>query len=145
MRRFVILCCAMLFFSSCKVEPKEIDFGYDVCHFCKMTIVDKPFAAEVVNSKGKAFMYDAIECMVNNNLNEHIDASLFLVFDYTNYNEFINAKESYFVISETIKSPMGENLAAFKEKFSAEKFINVNKGKMFNWEELNAYFKKYAK
>ena len=38
---------------SCKVEPDEIEYGKDGCHFCKMTIVDNQHAAELVTAKGK--------------------------------------------------------------------------------------------
>lgn len=145
MMRYGYLLSLMLLITACKVEPKEINFGDDVCHYCKMTIVDKPFAAEVVNSKGKAFMYDAIECMVNNNITEQLDAALFLVFDYTSYNQFIDAKQSYYVISDKIKSPMGENLAAFNDKSIAENFVKTNSGILLNWDELNTYFKQHEK
>lgn len=141
MRRFSFIFLLLISITSCSVEPKEINFGSDVCHFCKMTIVDKPFAAEVVNSKGKAFVYDAIECMVNNTLADPLDASLFLVYDYINPSEFIDATNAYFVISNKVKSPMGGNLAAFKNKSDADKFISANTGILLNWTELNSYLK----
>lgn len=130
-------------FISCKVEPKEINFGQDACHYCKMTIVDKPFASEIVNSKGKVYMYDAIECMIKNLENENIDAKMYLVFDFKNPNQFINALEAYYVISDKIKSPMGENLAAFNSKSSSEKFIENNGGKLYKWTEIKNHFKSY--
>lgn len=38
---------------SCSIAPEPINYGQDGCHFCKMTIVDKVHAAEIVTTKGK--------------------------------------------------------------------------------------------
>lgn len=141
MKKIIIYIISMVIFVSCKIEPKEINFGQDACYYCKMTIVDKPFASEIVNSKGKVYMYDAIECMIKNLKDEKLTAKMYLVYDFKNPNQFINAKESYYVISDKIKSPMGENLAAFNSKSSAQNFIENNGGKLYNWEEIKNHFK----
>ncbi|MDH3381587.1 MAG: nitrous oxide reductase accessory protein NosL [Flavobacteriaceae bacterium] len=143
MKKIIIYVISIVLFVSCKVEPKEINFGHDACHYCKMTIVDKPYASEIVNSKGKVYMYDAIECMLKNLEDENLDAKMYLVFDFKNPNQFINALEAYYVISDKIKSPMGENLAAFNSKSSSEKFIENNGGKLYNWDEIKNHFKSY--
>ncbi len=63
--KFVLLLLSLLFFVvGCSVEESPINYGKDACNFCKMNIVDKQHAAEIVTSKGKPFKYDAIECMV---------------------------------------------------------------------------------
>lgn len=143
MKKIIIYIISIVLFISCKVEPKEINLGQDACFYCKMTIVDKPFASEIVNSKGKVYMYDAIECMIKNLEDENLDAKIYLVYDFENPNQFINVSESYFVISNKIKSPMGENLAAFNSKSSAEKFIENNGGKLYNWTKIKDHFKSY--
>ncbi len=142
MKIVILIVFSTLLFTSCKIEPKEINFGLDACHFCKMTIVDKPFAAEIVSVKGKVYVYDAIECMIKNKEVENIDASLYLVYDYLTATAFMDATKSHYVISEQIKSPMSENLAAFQTKALAEEFIKNNGGTQFNWIEINTYFKK---
>ena len=68
---------------SCGISPKPIDYGSDGCHYCSMTIVDHQHAAEIVTTKGKAFKFDAVECMMNHL--KDIDVStvqLFLVNDF---------------------------------------------------------------
>ena len=60
-----IVTILFLSLAACTVAPVPINFGSDGCHFCKMTIVDKQHAAELVTSKGKAYKYDAIECMID--------------------------------------------------------------------------------
>ena len=136
---------SLFIFLSCNVEPKEINYGNDHCHFCDMTVVDKTHAAEYVTTKGRAYMFDAVECLVmdiNKNKNED-QLSFVLVADYANPGELVNAKEATYLISEKIKSPMGANLSAFGSKETALKTQIENGGKLFSWEELKAKFSKY--
>ncbi len=107
--RFLFVAIALLVVVSCEVSPKPIDYGSDGCHFCSMTIVDRQHAAEIVTKKGKAFKFDAVECMMNHL--KDIDVStveLFLVNDYLAPGELIDAKKTTFLISKDIPSPMGE-------------------------------------
>ena len=129
---------------SCKVAPKEISYGKDHCHLCDMTVVDKTHAAEYVTKKGKAYMFDAVECMVrdiNKNGNEENMAFL-LVADYGNPGELVNAKEATFLISENIKSPMGANLSAFSSNELAQATQEEYGGELYNWEQLKSQFLK---
>lgn len=123
----------MLFLVSCKIAPKAIQYGTDVCHSCQMTIVEKTHAAEIVTKKGRAYKYDAIECMLQDLDKRDINTvELFLVTDYLKPTVLINAKEATFLISKEIKSPMGANLSAF-----ANKEAITASGEQFNWEEIN--------
>ena len=55
----------LIFISACTVEPQPIQYGRDNCAFCKMTIVDGRYGSELVSSKGKVFKFDAVECLIN--------------------------------------------------------------------------------
>ena len=136
----IVIVFSLLLTVSCKVEPKEINYGQDHCVHCDMTVVDKSHSAEYVTKKGKAYMFDAVECMVmkvNQDKNED-QMEFLLVADYANPGELVDAKTATFLISEKIKSPMGANLSAFSSKESAEKFLKENGGKLFTWDQLKA-------
>ena len=136
----IVVVFSLLLTVSCKVEPKEINYGQDHCVHCDMTVVDKSHSAEYVTKKGKAYMFDAVECMVmkvNQDKNED-QMEFLLVADYANPGELVDAKTATFLISEKIKSPMGANLSAFSSKESAEKFLKENGGKLFTWDQLKA-------
>jgi len=132
----------LLFLFNCNVSPQPIDYGNDACHFCKMTIVDKQHAAEIVTHKGKAYKFDSSECMVN--FLDEFDSStvkLFLSNDFSEPETLIDATQATFLISEQIPSPMGANLSAFKDRQGA---INTQKekgGSLYSWVELLNYFK----
>lgn len=65
MNKLVIFSILFILITSCSIEPAKIQYGKDACHYCKMNIVDKMHAAQYVTKKGKAFKYDAVECMLN--------------------------------------------------------------------------------
>ena len=125
---------------SCTPSPKPIAFGSDACHYCKMTIVDQQHAAEVVTAKGKAFQFDAIECMVNylGTQNEEEYAFL-LVTDYEKPAELIPAEPSYYLISPNIPSPMGAYLSAFETQERARAVQSEKGGEIFDWKGLLAH------
>lgn len=123
--------------SSCSVKPQQIVYGTDGCHFCRMTIVDQQHAAQMVTKKGKAFKFDAIECMVNH-LKE-VDSNtvaMYLCNYYTEPGKLMDATDATFLISEGIPSPMGEFLTAFDTTIEAEMEKDKHGGKLFTWEEL---------
>jgi copper chaperone NosL len=107
-----------------------------------MTIVDKQHAAQFVTNKGKAFKFDATECMMNT-LREvdQASVSLYLVNDFEAPGELINATEATYLISKNIPSPMGEYLSAFKNREVAERVQNANEGILLTWTELQQRFK----
>ncbi len=140
----IVVVFGLLLTVSCKVEPKEINYGQDHCVHCDMTVVDKSHSAEYVTKKGKAYMFDAVECMVmkiNKDQNEDL-MEYVLVADYANPGDLIDAKTATFLISEKIKSPMGANLSAFSSKETAEKFLQENGGKLYTWDQLKAELSK---
>jgi copper chaperone NosL len=128
---------------SCNVSPQAIDYGNDGCHFCKMTIVDKVHAAEIVTKKGKVYTFDAIECMVN--FSKGFDTSeikLYLSNNYDKPKNLIDATKATFLISKNIASPMGAFLSAFETKERAENTQLIKGGRLYSWTELRTYLNK---
>ena len=132
----------VLLLTSCNVGPEAIDYGNDGCSFCKMTIVDRVHAAEIVTKKGKVYKFDATECMIH--FIEEFDTSeiaLYLSNNYTQPEVLIDATQATFLISKNIPSPMGAFLSAFKNKTDAEKFQADKGGELYTWNTLLAKFK----
>ncbi|MDO4230303.1 MAG: nitrous oxide reductase accessory protein NosL [Capnocytophaga sp.] len=126
---------------ACKPKPQPIDYGHEECHFCQMTIVDKQHAAEIVTNKSKAYKYDAIECMIQDNQE---DAALFLVCDYATPEKLVDATKATFLVSENIPSPMGADLSAFESNEIAKKTHTEKGGKLFTWEEIKKHINEEA-
>lgn len=131
-----------ILFASCAVEESPIVYGKDACHFCKMNIVDKQHAAEIVTEKGKPFKYDAIECMMLDISANEKKISLYLVTDYLTPGKLVDATKATYLISENLPSPMGANLTGFESKVEAEKFQVEKSGNLYSWNELVERYKK---
>ncbi len=132
------------FFIGCSVEPVEINYGHDACEFCKMNIVDNQHAAELVSPKGRAYKFDAIECMMNYLNRKEIasaDMQLILVNDYLQPGKLIDATLATYIISENIPSPMGAFLSAFDKENTAQETIKNKGGESFNWSSLKERYK----
>ena len=132
----------LLIFLSCNVSPKLIEYGSDGCHFCKMTIVDKVHAAEFMTKKGKAYKFDATECMINYFAEfDRSEIELYLTNYFSKPEALTDATKATYLISKNIPSPMGAFLTAFENKSEAEKIQTEKGGKLYSWTELLAHFK----
>ncbi len=143
MKLFTLLLFSLLLLNGCTIAPQPIVYGTDGCHFCKMTIVDKLHAAELVTKKGKVYKFDATECMVN--IQKTMDTTTIKLFLTTNYSipeQLIDATTATYLISENIPSPMGEYLSAFESKENAVETQKTKGGKLYTWPELLIQLKK---
>lgn len=128
--------------SSCKQEPKPINYGVDACHFCRMTIVDKIHGAEMVTDKGKVFKFDAAECLFRymNEL-EGSEGFLFLTNHFESPEQLFSMKDAIYLESENLPSPMGAFLTAFSTKEMAEKLQQDKGGELFTYTDMIVKFK----
>ncbi len=139
--RFINAILFSLFILSCSTGPKPINYGADACVFCKMTIVDKQHAAQLVTKTGKAFKYDAIECMLNDLKEwEHPEVRHYLVADYANPGKLTDASGAAYLISQEIPSPMGEFLTAFESVDKRNETVQNVSGTALDWNALKAEF-----
>ena len=121
---------------ACSPSPSPIEYGSDMCEFCKMTIVDQQHAAELVTEKGKVYKFDAIECMIpfrNQSVEKY---SFVLVNDFEQPGTLINAETSHFLISQNVPSPMGAFLTGFSNYASASKMAETKGGEIYNWPDI---------
>ncbi len=121
------------------MEPEPIKYGEDGCQFCEMTIVSQAHSAQAVSTKGKQFKYDAIECMVHDLLEKDIEMGVIQVANYSEPGTMIDVEGALFLISESINSPMGANLAAVKKETGDPV---LKDSKTYSWNELKAKFLK---
>ncbi|MBL1212608.1 MAG: hypothetical protein HND52_04500 [Ignavibacteriae bacterium] len=138
----LVLLCISLVLTSCAIEQSPIDYGKDACYYCKMNIVDKQHAAEIVTDKGKPYKYDAIECMMQDikERENEIKIELFLITDYSTPGKLVDALNSTYLISENLPSPMGANLTGFEKKEDALEKQKEKDGTIYSWDELKKLF-----
>jgi copper chaperone NosL len=137
---FVLCLLLACLFSSCSTDPQPIVFGTDACHYCKMTISDERFGAEVVSSKGKVYKFDDTQCLVQylkeNKINSGDLAGVFLV-DFAGRGTLVNATTGILLESDSLHAPMGGRFAAFSHADSAQRYQQQLNGKMTTWYEIS--------
>ena len=142
MKNLLLFSSICLTFLSCEIEPSEINYGNDACHFCSMTIVDNQHAAQILNNKGKAFKYDAIECMLNDLKKwPSAEIGMILVNDYNKPGKLVMAEEATYLISPAIPSPMGAFLSAGEDESKIMSIKSAQGGEIYSWESIKVKFK----
>jgi copper chaperone NosL len=130
----------LLLITGCHPKPEKIAFGKDNCAECKMTIVDPKFGAEIVTKKGKVYKFDDAHCLavfLERRGVELSDIHQTLFVDYNNSSELVKVSSVEFVVSSRLKSPMGGNAAAFRNKNEADKkAAEIEGSKTTNWATL---------
>lgn len=138
MKKYGYLLMLFLAIASCQVAPQKIDYGHEGCAYCKMTIVDGKYASQLVANTGKAYNFDAIECMINfRKENQDKQFKLFLVANFENPGQLIDANDAIYLVSDQISSPMGANLAAFPSMKNAKVKRNLYGGDIYLWKEIS--------
>ncbi|MEO7316090.1 MAG: nitrous oxide reductase accessory protein NosL [Ginsengibacter sp.] len=129
----------MMGLSSCSTGPQPIKLGSDACTFCKMTISDKNFGAEIVTKKGKAYKFDDTHCLIafmHENKVEPKDIKETYLVNFVEPHNFIESSKVLLLKSEDLHSPMGGNVASFDDKNKLDEVAEKVKGEIITWEAL---------
>ncbi len=120
--------------SACGRKYEPINYGKDACAHCKMTIMDKRYAAEIVSPKGRAFKFDDISCLRAYALEP---GSLLFVNDFSGKStEPLPAEKAVYLHHESFGSPMAGNLPAFADEASAKALQDSLGLPLLTWEKL---------
>jgi copper chaperone NosL len=126
--------------SSCSVGPEIIRFGKDGCDHCKMTIMDKKYGGEIVTAKGKIFRFDDVRCLIDYEksgaITKENEGTVYLL-DYSGNGNFIPSNKAFFLKCDALHTPMGGNIAVFKDEASRQKVMDELHGTSVTWEELS--------
>src|SRR5690606_38222832 len=90
---------SLLLLSSCEPKPATIEYGFDACYHCKMTIADNRFGSQLVTEKGKVYKFDAIECMAQYMESANENYAFTLVTNFPTPEKFIDVKTALFLQS----------------------------------------------
>lgn len=137
--KLLITSLAFLFIlTSCGTDgPKSIKLNSDTCDFCKMTISNGKFGAELITKKGRYYKFDDVTCMIQfAKSNTAVPYKSFYVADYSKDNTLIPADQSFFLKGGTISSPMRGNAIAFSTKKEASAFQQKFNAELKTWKEI---------
>ncbi len=125
--------------NSCQAGPEPVILGTDHCAFCKMTISDNRFGAELITRKGRVYKFDDAQCLLNyigsGELKKQDIADIYLT-NFTISHELVRAEKAYLLKGELFKGPMNGNIAAFGSEDSMKLAENQFSGKSVDWKQL---------
>jgi copper chaperone NosL len=145
MRTLILVLVTVVLTACSNSEPQPIAYGTDECAHCMMKISDPLYGAEMVTSKGKAYKFDAIECLAafvnEGTVVASTDVAGLYVTNLTKPEMFIPAEKAMYVRSTAIKSPMGMGLAAVSSEEEAKRVEMNYFGDILTWDKVKATVK----
>jgi len=134
----------LIVFVSCQVKPEPLQFGVDACYACKMTLMDDRFGAEMVTKKGKVYKFDDVNCLLgvyHSDFESQQDIAHLLVVNFAKPTQLIDATNSWYLKSDSIRSPMASGIAAFATEEEYSPLKKKWKAILMSWGETNTQFK----
>lgn len=136
---FLATVFSMLFFTSCKRSFQPIDYGKESCAHCKMVIMDKKFACEIVDKKGKAYKFDDLICMRKFSSEQSLQENELLIFvaAFNDPGKFIDAKKAILLKADAFRTPMSGGLVAVETaEAAADIQQSVEHAEKTAWHDL---------
>lgn len=137
MKKIVLLFLSFLMISCGSNEPQPIKLNVDSCEFCKMTISNGKFGAELLTKKGRYYKFDDLSCMLlYAKENTNVQVQSFFVNDYSKDNTLIPAEQSFYLRGGALNSPMRGNFAAFASDKEQDNFQKQLDAKTLTWQQV---------
>ncbi len=134
-----ILIILSIVFTSCTIKSRPIVEGQDVCEFCKMTVMEKQFAGELVTTKGRYYIFDDITCMINfieENTLVAQEVETIYVTDFFHEDQLIEASTATYYTSEALRTPMNGKTVALGSDDDLIKMKNKLSGAEKTWDAM---------
>jgi len=132
-----------LFFVQCSTGPQSIRYGTDNCDFCKMTLMDKRYGAEIMTKKGKAYKFDDVNCLVLFDKEGSVkseDVAGRYIADFAHEGVLLEVEKAVFLHSDKLKTPMASQVATFAGQADLEKVKMQAGGEVLNWSQVRGLF-----
>ncbi|SHN42441.1 hypothetical protein [Chitinophaga sp. CF418] len=128
-----------LLLTSCKRSFQPIDYGKEACAHCRMVIIDKKFACEIVDKNGKAYKFDDLICMKKFTGEQSMQENELLLFvaAFNEPDKYIDAKKAILLKADVFKSPMSGGLIAVETAEAATHIQHsVTHAQKTTWQDL---------
>ncbi len=133
-----MICFVVL--NSCTTGPEALKIGRDNCSYCKMTISDNRFGAELITQKGKIYKFDDGHCLlsfIQSKILEKKEIATVYFTDFIGKHTLVKADGAFLLQSDFFKGPMNGNMAVFSNEDSMKKMAAQYQGSIVTWKELN--------
>ena len=117
-------------------RPEPIQLNKDNCAYCKMTISDPRFGAQLITGKVRLYKFDDLSCLKTWEEENQPENPRHYVANYLNTEQFLAVEEAVYVSGPKVNSPMGGNLAAFSRRDDAVAYATRIEGEVVDWEAI---------
>jgi len=128
----------LLMGTACSIEPQPVLLGSEECAHCRMMIGDLQFASQALTSTGKAYKFDAIECMAEwvNAGADQAELHSTWVTDGAMTERWVRTDDAHFLRSDQVRSPMGMGLTAYADRAAAVEHHEMVGGELMTWQQV---------
>jgi copper chaperone NosL len=134
--RMTVAAMTAVVVSACAIEPQTVHLGSEECAHCRMVITEPQFAAQALNSKGKAFKFDAVECLaswVASGEGSELELHSLWVADHEEPSRWLRVEEARFLRSDAVHTPMGAGVVALRDERAAREHLEARGGELLHW------------
>lgn len=134
----IILVLGLFTFASCSASgPRPVKVNEDACAYCKMTITNPVFVAQLTTKKGRQYVFDDLVCLMGfKKENTVIAYDRYYIADFSNPAVFIDMDKAVLMQSDSLRSPMGGNMAGFASQDSAMVYKSKYGATEVSWAEF---------
>jgi len=131
------LTAGLLLGIACGSTPRPLVAGADACDYCRMTVSDVRFGAELQSRTGKIHTFDSIECLASFYLDAagRDDVRAAWVTDFEN-TALVPVDSAVFLEGSTLNSPMGRSLVAFAPGGAVPDLERRYGGRLVAWPDV---------
>ena len=138
-RRAAVAAAAVLLAACTGPAPRAIAYGQEVCRHCHMTVADPRFAAELVTSTGRVYVFDDVGCLAAFVAAGEVPGdrihSLW-VYDFARPEALLDAKTAVYLRVDSLRTPMGSHLAALRAGPAADSLRARMGGELLRWQDI---------
>lgn len=134
----VLLIAGLLTLDSCSASgPRPVKVNEDACAYCKMTVTNPAFAAELTTKKGRQYVFDDLICLLGfKKENTAVEYDRYYIADFCSPSVFIELDQAILLQSDSLRSPMGGNIAGFAVQDSAMLYKSKYGAAEISWADF---------
>jgi copper chaperone NosL len=138
-RRRLVAAAAVLAAACGSPGPRAIAWGEEVCRHCHMTITDPRFAAELVTTRGRVYVFDDVGCLAAfaaaGSVPSEVVHSMW-VHDLLRPDSLLDARTAVYLRVDSLRTPMSSHVAALAPGAKADSVVARMGGVRLTWQEL---------
>jgi copper chaperone NosL len=108
----------------------------DACYFCKASITEPDFAAEIITKSGSLYKFDDMACLIASAkiIGKENIKSFYVMDDQTK--AWLPAEQAQFVHSDKLHTPRGGGFIAFKDALKAQDLASRFQAELLKFNDL---------